>query len=125
MTNLSDPFPQQWPSAWPSLRNAVFLGLVLPVTLLVALIVILMMTKVLATAWWLVLVPAALMMGPLSLPHRIRSVLQADADSGQLRVSAREAGLLATSPRRRQGVRPRAVLRTDRYGQKYIQYYVR
>ncbi|MEO6957034.1 MAG: hypothetical protein ABI137_09880 [Antricoccus sp.] len=125
MPSSLDPLPERWPSAWPSLRSAVFVGLTLPLALLVTLIVILSMTKVLAMAWWLLLVPAALMIRPLSLPRRVRSVIQLDADFGRLRVSERKAGLLASSPKRRRGVRPRVELRTDLHGQKYIQYYAR
>lgn len=124
MSRSYDALPQRWPSAWRSMRSQVLLSLVFPIVLLVVLTVILMMTKVLGIVWWILVVPTLLIIWAISLPGRVRSVVQSDAAAGRLRVMTGQTGLLAESPKRRRGVRPHAQLSSDASGQEYIQYFV-
>ncbi|WP_153505504.1 hypothetical protein [Cumulibacter manganitolerans] len=100
--------PQAWPSAWPSLLGGVLLGAVLPVVAAAVVVVILLLTSSLATAWWVVLLPLLLLAWPLSLPARVRRVMQDASDAGRLDVVQGTLGALATAPERRLGVRPNA-----------------
>jgi len=100
--------PERWPSAWPSLTKNVLLGSVVPVVAALVVVLILALTKALAAAWWVALVPLLLLAWPLSLPARVRSVLQDATDSGRAEVVQGTLGTIVTAPRRRLGVRPNA-----------------
>lgn len=100
--------PSPWPSAWPSLAKNVALGAVLPIVAAVVVLVILLLTKSLSTAWWVLLLPMLLLLWPLSLPARVRKVMQDAADSGRLEVVNATLGILAHAPERRLGVQPSA-----------------
>ena len=84
------------------------IGAVLPVVAAVVVLVVLLLTTSLSTSWWVVLLPLLLLAWPLSLPGRVRKVMQDAADAGRLEVVRGMLGTLATAPRRRLGVRPNA-----------------
>lgn len=100
--------PATWPSAWPSLAKNVALGAVAPVAAAVVVLVILLVTKSLSTAWWVVLLPLLLLLWPLSLPARVRKVMQDATDTGRLEVVNATLGILAHAPQKRLGVQPTA-----------------
>lgn len=100
--------PDTWPSAWPSVRRTVLLGSIMPVVAAVVIVVILLLTSSLGTAWWVAVLPLLLLGWPLSLPARVRKVVQDAADAGRLEVVQGTLGALALVPERRLGVRPNA-----------------
>ena len=107
-TASSAALPATWPSAWPSLRKNVLIGAIVPVVAAVVVLVILLLTKVADTAWWVALLPLLLLAWPLSLPGRVRKVMQEAADAGSLDLTQGMLGTLAAVRQRRLGVRPNA-----------------
>lgn len=100
--------PATWPSAWSSLSKNVLLGSILPVVAAVIVVVILLLTKSFDTAWWVALLPLLLLAWPLSLPGRVRKVMQDAGETGKLDIVQGLLGTIATARERRLGVRPNA-----------------
>lgn len=71
-------------------------------------IIVLEMTQTLAIAWWVAAIPLALLGWALSLPVRVRSVMQRAHRAHTLEVVHGPLGLIAEVRRRRLGVRPQA-----------------
>lgn len=100
--------PAVWPTAWPSMRGHVLLGSTLPVVAALVVVVVLVLTQTIASAWWFVLLPLLLLGWPLSLPSRVRTVVQGAHRARTLDVVYGAVGLIAEVRHRRLGVRPNA-----------------
>lgn len=100
--------PATWPSAWPSMRRHVLRGAVLPLVAAAVVVVVLAVTQTLSISWWFILLPLALLAWPLSLPARVRRVVQDAARARTLDLVQGTVGLLAEVRHRRLGVRPNA-----------------
>lgn len=98
--------PASWPSAWPSLRRQVLLGATLPLVVSVVVLVVLAVTQTLATSWWVALIPLVLLAWPLSLPARVRTVVQNAHRARTLDIVQGTIGLIGEVRHRRMGVRP-------------------
>lgn len=100
--------PTIWPSAWPSMRREVLVRSTLPLVAAVVVLIVLMLSQVIATSWWFTAIPLLLLIGPLSLPARVRAVVQTADRTRTLDIVYGAVGLNVEVRHRRRGVRPNA-----------------
>ncbi|CAN5300231.1 hypothetical protein BH20ACT5_BH20ACT5_01570 [soil metagenome] len=88
-------WPSAWPSLWPEVRDRSAFGLT------AALVTALGLTwlGVPGLTWWLPLLPALLLIGPLSWPGRVRRGFDRAGDEGTLRVVDERDQVLVWGPR--------------------------
>lgn len=100
--------PSQWPSAWPSLGRRVAVASVVPIVVALVALAVVAIVGVLPSAWWVPLIPLVLLVGPLTLPGRVRSAMQGASDAKTLVVTVAPLGLLVRTPAPARLVRPSA-----------------
>lgn len=91
--------PERWPSAWPSLRSQVLLSASFPVLTAVFTAGLLLWLQLIAVAWWVPLLPLALLPLSLTRPVRVRRRVQRADEGRELRVQQTREGLQVRTPR--------------------------
>ena len=116
--------PTRWPSAWPSLRKQALIGSIFPIAVCVVAVIVLTLTTVLTESWWIAALPLLLLIWPLSLPSRARSVIQKASDRQRLQLTAAQSGLIAQAPRKKFGVRPNVTVKNGADVAYVVRYYL-